>query len=146
MSLAETSTEIASEPLAERALPEPLPANIRSTQPGGGLCYSIELAWGRLRRCCLKFFSRQYVRRMRELRRGEPTGVPHEVLDPRDLKFFRNQTDCHWLGDDDPFAWRDRLPFARWGLAELQLFGWPLLAATIGLIAAGCWFLAPLAA
>ena len=24
--------------------------------------------------------------------------------------------------------WRDRLPFVRWGLAELQIMGWPLLA------------------
>ncbi len=123
-----------------------MPANIKSTQPGGGLGYGIELAWGRWRRCCLKFFNRQYVRRMRELRRGEPLDVPHEVLDPRDLKFFRNQTDCHWAAEDDPFAWRDRLPFARWGLAELQLFGWPLLALTVALIVAGWWILAPVTA
>jgi phosphatidylserine decarboxylase len=148
MSIAETTAaaEPAPEAALDRAAPEAMPANIKSTQPGGGLVYSIELAWGGWRRCCLKFFNRQYVRRMRELRRGEPTGVPYEVLDPRDLKFFRNQTDCHWAKDDDPFAWRDRLPFARWGLAELQLFGWPLLAVTVGLIAAGWWILAPLAA
>ncbi len=144
MSIAETTAAAESAP--DRAAPEPMPANIKSTQPGGGLGYSIELAWGRWRRCCLKFFNRQYVRRMRELRRGEPTGVPHEVLDSRDLKFFLNQTDCHWAPEDDPFAWRDRLPFARWGLAELQLFGWPLLAMTVALIAAGWWILAPVTA
>ncbi len=59
---------------------------------------------------------------MRACRRGEPDGVPHEVLDPRDLKFHRNQTNCHWVPEDDPFAWRDRLPFARAGLAELFVF------------------------
>jgi phosphatidylserine decarboxylase len=129
----------------ERAVVEPLPAEIKSTQPGGGVCYRIELAWGRWRRWNLKIFNRSYVRWMAELRRGEPTGCPHEILDPRDLKFCRNQTDCHWDPADDPFAWRDRIPFARWGLAELQIMGWPLLAATVAL-AATRWYLAPLTA
>ena len=31
-----------------RAVPEPLPAEIKSTQPGGGVCYRLELLWGRL--------------------------------------------------------------------------------------------------
>lgn len=128
-----------------RATPEPLPAEIKSTQPGGGFCYRIELAWGRWRRWVLKMFNRGYVERMRTLRQGEPTGCPHEILDPRDLKFCRNQTDCHWDVADDPFAWRERIPFARWGLAELQIMGWPLLAATLAL-AATFWYLAPLAA
>jgi phosphatidylserine decarboxylase len=128
-----------------RAAPEPLPAEITSTQPGGGFCYRIELAWGRWRRWVLKTFNRGYVRRMRELRRGEPTGCPHEVLDPRDLKFCRNQSECHWDPADDPFAWRGQIPFARWGLAELQIMGWPLLAATIVLLLSA-WYLAPLTA
>lgn len=67
---------------------------------------------------------------MAESRKGDSSGAPHEVLDPRDLKYCRNLCDCHWVADDDPFAWRARLPFARWGLAELQLMGWPLLALT----------------
>ena len=36
----------------------------------------------------------------------------------------------------DPFRWREKLPFARWGLAELQLMGYPLLALAI----VGAWF------
>jgi len=80
---------------------------------------------------------------MRRLRRGDPSGLPHEILDSRDLKFLRNQTDCHWAPDDDPFRWRERIPFARWGLAELQLMGWPLLALTVAL-AMRWWYLAPL--
>src|SRR4030067_124192 len=52
-------------------------------------------------------------------------------VDPRDLKYCRNRCPCYWDPADDPFRWRDRLPFARWGLAELQLMGWPLLALTI---------------
>ncbi len=114
-----------------RATPEPLPANIPSVQPGGGVCYRLELAWGRWRRGYLKRFRSGYVQRMAALRRGDPQGAPHEILDPRDLKYCRNQCQCAWAASDDPFAWRDRLPFARWGLAELQLMGLPLLALTI---------------
>lgn len=68
---------------------------------------------------------------MAELRRGEPEAAPHEVLDPRDLKYCRNRCSCGWDEDCDPFRWRERLPFARWGLAELQLMGWPLLGLTV---------------
>jgi len=115
----------------------PLPANIRSVQPGGGFCYSIELAWGRWRRWYLKRFRPRYVRRMAELRRGDPAGAPHEILDPRDLKYSANQCTAHWAAEDDPFRWRERLPFARWGLAELQIMGWPLLTLAIALGAPG---------
>ena len=106
---------------------------IASTQPGGGVCYSARTGLGPWRRWYFKTFRRGYVERMRQLRHGDPAGCPHEVLDPRDLKFCRNQTDCHWDAADDPFRWRERIPFARWGLAELQLMGWPLLAITVAL-------------
>ncbi|MCC6493469.1 MAG: phosphatidylserine decarboxylase family protein [Pirellulales bacterium] len=114
----------------------PLPANIPSVQPGGGFCYGVELAWGRWRRWYLTRFRRPYVDRMAKLRRGEPAGAPHEILDPRDLKYCSNQCTAHWLPEDDPFRWRERLPFARWGLAELQIMGWPLAlsALAIGLL------------
>lgn len=105
-----------------------LPDNIRSVQPGGGVCYQIELAWGRWRRWYLRTFRRGYVQRMAELRQGDETGAPHTILDPRDLKYCENQCTAHWLPANDPFAWRERLPFARWGLAELQIMGWPLLS------------------
>ncbi len=121
-------------------MPHPLPDNIRSVQPGGGKCYSIELAWGRMRRAYLKLFRRSYVRRMAELRRGDATGAPHEILDPRDLKYCSNQCTAHWAPEDDPFRWRDRLLFARWGLAELQLMGWPLLALTVFLATCCGWW------
>lgn len=123
----------------ERSAPspsEPLPENLSSVQPGGGGCFRIELAWGRWRRRLLKRFWPGFVRRMADLRRGSCEGAPHEILDPRDLKYCRNQCTCDWDPADDPFRWRDRLPFARWGLAELQLLGWPLLVAGL---AAG-WF------
>ncbi len=115
----------------QRATPAPLPQNVRSVQPGGGKCYQIELFWGRLRRWYLRTFRSGYVERMRTLRRGETEGCPHEVLDPRDLKFCRNVCTASWAAEDDPFRWRDRLPFARWGLAELLLMGVPLLVVTV---------------
>jgi phosphatidylserine decarboxylase len=113
-----------------------LPENIRSVQPGGGFCYGVELAWGRWRRWCLQRFRPGYVRRMAELRRGDTTGAPHEILDPRDLKYCSNLCTAHWEAEDDPFRWRERLPFARWGLAELQIMGWPLagLVVLLGVI------------
>ena len=116
--------------MLQRARPRPRPANMTSAQPGGGVCYRAELLWGRMRRWYLRRFRKEYVRRMRSLRRGEAGDCPHEVLDPRDLKFFHPLSGYRWAKADDPFAWRDRLPWARWGLAELQLFAWPLLAVT----------------
>ncbi|HEY2881089.1 MAG TPA: phosphatidylserine decarboxylase [Pirellulales bacterium] len=121
---------------------EPLPENIPSTQPGGGICNSIELAWGRLRRWYLSTFRRGFIKQMAEKRIGEPTNCPHQILDPRDLKFCRNRTECHWRPEDDPFAWREKIPLARWGLAEVQLMGWPLLAITI-VLAYTWWYAAP---
>jgi phosphatidylserine decarboxylase len=118
----------------------PLPENIRSVQPGGGRCYDIELAWGRLRRAYLKLFRAGYVRRMAERRLGDTAGAPHEVLDPRDLKFCSNQCTANWAAEDDPFRWRDNLPIVRWGLAELQILGWPLVALTVAaLMLHGPW-------
>lgn len=113
---------------------EPLPGNLRSVQPGGGFCYRVELAWGRWRRWYLRNFRRGYVQRMAQARTGSSRGAGHEILDPRDLKYCRNQCTCDW--QLDPFAWRDALPFARWGLAELQIMGYPLLL----LAAIGAWF------
>ncbi|HEY1603047.1 MAG TPA: phosphatidylserine decarboxylase [Pirellulales bacterium] len=110
---------------------EPLPANITSVQPGGGVCYRLELAWGKWRRWYLRTFRSGYVRRMAATRQGETTGCPHEILDPRDLKYCRNLCTARWDEADDPFTWRGRLPFARWGLAELQILGYPLLLVTV---------------
>ncbi len=122
---------------------EPMDPQITSIQPGGGNVMRLELAWGHLRRACLKLFRPGYVRRMAELRQGDFNPCPHEVLDPRDLKFHRNQGGWHWRPQDDPFTWRDRLPFARVGLAELLVFslltfgpaallGWWLCTTEIG--------------
>lgn len=125
-----------------RTTPESLPENLRSVQPGGGTCYQIELLWGRWRRWWLKEFRPRYVRRMAERRRGSTSGAPHEIFDPRDLKFCRNVVACDWAAEDDHFRWRSHLGFARWGLAELQLMGWPLLAATVALAVSPWWYAA----
>ncbi len=136
------------ETAARRATPEPLPERINSVQPGGGVCYRIELAWGRWRRWYLKRFRPGYVQRMAGLRHGDTAGCPHKILDPRDLKYCRNQCTAGWLAQDDPFRWREKIPFARWGLAELQLIGYPLavliagLAATYGATGFPYWSLA----
>lgn len=98
---------------------EPMDPRIASIQPGGGLCMALELAWGHCRRWYLRTFRPAYVARMQSLRQLPPRGCPYEVLDPRDLKFYRNLTGDCWLRQDDPFIWRDRLPFTRAGLAEL---------------------------
>jgi phosphatidylserine decarboxylase len=115
----------------------PLPENIRSVQPGGGVCYNLELAWGQWRRRYLKRFRRGYVARMAALRQGDAAGAPHEILDPRDLKYCANQCTASWAPQDDPFRWRERIPFARWGLAEQLLMGSPLVVLLLLLIAAG---------
>ncbi len=115
-----------------RAAIEPMPENLRSVQPGGGFCYRVEIAWAAVRRRLLKRLRPRFVRLMAEVRQGSPDGAPHEILDPRDLKYCRNQCTCYWDPVDDPFLWRDALPFTRWGLAELQILGWPLAALTVG--------------
>jgi phosphatidylserine decarboxylase len=130
----------AAAPLLE---PEPMDPQIRSIQPGGGVVMRLELAWGHLRRAYLKTFRRGYVRRMAALRQGDPTPTesagPHEVLDPRDLKYYRNQPGCWWRPEDDPFTWRDRLPFARAGLAELLVFSVLFFGPAVGI---AWWLLA----
>jgi phosphatidylserine decarboxylase len=98
------------------------PAPITSTQPGGGLCMSLELTWGRFRRAWLRRFRPGYVRAMAAKRQGECPNCPHDIIDPRDLKFFRNVCGYWFREEDDRFRWRGRLRLARAGLAELLFF------------------------
>lgn len=131
-----------------------MPENIRSIQPGGGTCMSLELLWGRWRRWYLHRFRSGYLQRMATLRIGEEKGYPHAILDPRDLKYYRNQGNLRWPAEHDPFTWRDRLPFVRVGLAELVLLGggflllavalyfvyWPLALVPLALVLEIVWF------
>jgi phosphatidylserine decarboxylase len=112
----------------------PLPGNVTGAQPGGGWALWLELAWGRLRRSWLRTFRPGYVARLRALRHGDCPGCPHDVIDPRDLKFCANVCG-HWFeAADDPFAWRRRLPVASWGWAEVLLCGGGLAALTVALL------------
>jgi phosphatidylserine decarboxylase len=123
-------------------------APITSAQPGGGFCVGLELAWGRLRRACLRLFRPRYVARMALLRQGQCPDCPHDVIDPRDLKYSRNVCGYWFRPEDDRFAWRGRLRLARYGLAELLCFSalFAALAALFAGLAAVHWtFLVPLA-
>ncbi|HVK11113.1 MAG TPA: phosphatidylserine decarboxylase family protein [Gemmataceae bacterium] len=112
---------------------EPMDPQLKWIQPGGGVVCRLELAWGHWRRFWLKTFRPGYVRRMAETRKGSFNGCPHEVIDPRDVKFFRNQGGYYWEPRDDPFRWRDRIPFARSGLAELIVFSLITFGPAVGL-------------
>lgn len=101
----------------------PMDARMTTIQPGGGPVMQLELAWGRLRRAYLRTFRRGYVARMRKLRRGEAGGIPIDPIDPRDVKYYCNQATYYWDAKDDPFRWREALPFVRAGLAELLVIG-----------------------
>src|SRR4051812_21935045 len=99
------------------------PEEPTSIQPGGlGPCSRLEVAWGRLRRGWLRRCRPGYVRRMAALRQGECPDCPHDIIDPRDLKYCRNVCGYWFRAEDDPFRWRRHLPFARAGLAELVCF------------------------
>lgn len=106
--------------------PQPLgsltSAPLTSVQPGGGFFMSLELGWGRLRRTYLRLCRPGYVHRMTEKRLGECPNCPHQVLDPRDLKYYRNVCGTWWHEEDDAFRWRDELGLARAGLAEVICF------------------------
>jgi phosphatidylserine decarboxylase len=105
----------------------PIPSSLQSSpitsiQPGGGFCFALECVWGRCRRALLRRFRPGYVRRMAERRQGHCPNCPHDILDPHDLKLYRNVCGYRFRPEDDPFARRGRLPLARAGLAELLFF------------------------
>jgi phosphatidylserine decarboxylase len=117
-------------------------APITSTQPGGGFCLGLELAWGRCRRALLRRFRPGYVRRLAALRQGHCPDCPHDIIDPRDLKFYRNVCGYWFSPQDDAFRWRDRLGVARAGLAELLFFSGIFAALTALFVGLG--FVQPL--
>src|SRR5262249_3531477 len=117
-----------------------------STQPGGGFCMGLELAWGRFRRGLLRRFRPGYVRAMLAKRQGSCDNCPHDIIDLRDLKFYRNVCGYWFRDEDDRFQWRSRLRLARAGLAELVFFSsilLPLLVlfVTLALLVHPLWWL-----
>jgi phosphatidylserine decarboxylase len=120
--------------------PQPVAVPITSVQPGGGFCMNLELAWGRLRRGYLRRLRPGYVRRMAEKRQGHCPGCPHDVIDPRDLKFYRNVCGWWFRPEDDRFRWRGRLGLARLGLAEVVCFSLLSVVATAAVAHAAFWW------
>lgn len=113
-----------------------------SIQPGGGYCFQIELAWGRLRRWWLRTFRPGYVKSMLAVRQGACPDCPHDIIDPRDLKLWCNVCGFWFHPEDDRFSWRGRLGLARPGLAEVVCFSL-LFAAISGLVLAGALWIHP---
>lgn len=105
--------------IASQSLPAVTPTSV---QPGGGFCMNLELAWGRFRRAWLRRLRPAYVQDMANKRQGACPNCPHDIVDPRDLKFWRNVCGYWFRPEDDPFRWRDRIGLARMGLAEVVCF------------------------
>src|SRR5271156_5591143 len=83
---------------------------------------AIERLWGRLRRACLRRWRPEYVARMTAQRQGDCPNCPHDIVDSRDLKLYRNVCGFRFRPEDDAFMWRERLGVARMGLAEIACF------------------------
>lgn len=98
------------------------PQKPTSVQPGGGTCMAIELAWARFRKACLRKLWPDYVQAMQAKRQGDCPNCPHDIIDSRDLKFTRNVCGYFFRPEDDPYASRNKLGFARHGFAEMLLF------------------------
>ena len=101
----------------------------------------VELAWGRLRRAWLRRVRPGYVRQMADRRQGTctcPDG-PHDAIDSRDLKFFRNVCGLSFRPVDEASRWRGRLPLARYGLAEVVLFSLVFLGTGLALAHLAYW-------
>jgi phosphatidylserine decarboxylase len=96
-------------------------APITNIQPGGGFCFELERAWGKIRRSNLRRFRPRYVERMQGARQGQCPNCPHDIIDSRDLKLYRNVCGYWFRPEDDRFRYRDRLRLARPGMAELVL-------------------------
>jgi phosphatidylserine decarboxylase len=107
----------------QQSVPVSGPAPVVPIQPGGGWAVRLEFLWGILRRKYLRLVRPGYVAQALATRRGECPGCPHDIIDPRDLKLCANACGYWFPAAADSFAWRDALPIARAGWAEVVLFG-----------------------
>jgi phosphatidylserine decarboxylase len=107
----------------EQSAPVSGPAPVVPIQPGGGWAIRLELLWGHVRRKYLRLVRPGYVARALAARRGECPGCPHDIIDSRDLKLCANACGYWFPAATDPFAWRDAVPIARAGWAEVVVFG-----------------------
>ena len=108
------------------------PQKPASVQPGGGTCMAIELCWARFRKWWLRMLCPGYVQSMQAKRQGDCPNCPHDIIDARDLKYTRNVCGYSFLPEDDPYAYRNRLGFARHGFAEMFLFTLAYIALNLG--------------
>jgi phosphatidylserine decarboxylase len=135
--------------LEPKTSPRQSAKELTSIQPGGGFFMTLELAWGRLRRLWLRLFRRGYVRRMAEKRLGNCPNCTHDVIDARDLKYYRNVCGYWFAKEDDPFQWREDVGFARAGLAEVCCFSLlfvlllAILVAAVNLVHRSFWVPVP---
>jgi phosphatidylserine decarboxylase len=140
----DTMSDAATQSLPAEPTPpkaEPTPFNIYCIQPGGGRIMNLELLWGKFRRWRLKTFHSKYVADMKSRLKGEPTNIPVEVIDSRDLKYYRNVANCGFDPADDLFAWRKKIPMATDGFFELLVFGGlPLVIAHFLFWTLGGWW------
>lgn len=83
---------------------------------------AIELAWARFRKFLLRRLCPGYVQSMLAKRLGDCPGCTHDIIDARDLKYTRNVCGYSFRPEDDAYAYRNRLGFARHGFAEMLLF------------------------
>lgn len=120
--------------IEQTSAPVRAPVAVTSIQPGGGWCIHLELAWGRWRRAWLRRFRPDHVRRMAEKRQGACPDCPHDIVDARDLKLFRNVCGYSFPDEPDPCR-RGTLPLARAGIVELLVFSGLFLLATVLCIA-----------
>ncbi|MFT3883832.1 MAG: phosphatidylserine decarboxylase [Gemmatales bacterium] len=124
-------------------------APIASIQPGCGWGMRLELAWGRGRHWVLRTFFPKYIAKQAKQRQGScancpgrPLGCSGSIIDSRDLKYFSNVCGYSFPPEQDRFAWRGKLPFARWGLSELIAFTVVCIVASV-IVGWLAWFGAP---
>jgi phosphatidylserine decarboxylase len=77
---------------------------------------------------------------MAQRRQGHCPDCPHDIIDPRDLKLFRNVCGYWFHPEDDAFAWRGRLGLAREGLAEVIVFSALFLTGVLALGHLSYWY------
>jgi phosphatidylserine decarboxylase len=83
---------------------------------------AIELCWARFRKFWLRKLCPGYVQAMQAKRQGDCPNCSHDIIDSRDLKYTRNVCGYSFRLEDDPYAYRNHLGFARHGFAEMLLF------------------------
>jgi phosphatidylserine decarboxylase len=94
---------------------------------------AIELAWARVRKFFLRRLFPGYVQAMQAKRKGECPDCTHDIIDSRDLKYTRNVCGYFFLPEDDSYAYRSYLWFARHGFAEMLLCTLAIAAVSVGL-------------